>query len=134
MSKIENFKVNKSISRNGFIGFIIMALFTFLMEFVFAGDGVVQIPPWVKYGLYVIGMAVIVIFGVDKPEMRKFLSTVQEALSDGKITGDEAVAMIRSAWFMLLGFWADVEQVNEAGKKEEELKKLKAEYAELTKE
>lgn len=116
MKKSEK-KVRQSISRNGFIGFIVMMLFFFVMEFVFTGNDIpleedilVGIPPWVKFVLYVVGMGAVVIFSVDKPEMSKFITTVRDALEDGRITADEAVAMMRQGFFVFQGFWADVSQ------------------------
>ena len=112
--------INKSISRNGFLGFAIMLAITFFMEFVLGGnEPIILIPPWVKFLIYVIMMTLVVIFGVQKPDMMRFLSTVRDALEDGKITADEAVAMIRQGWFVLMGFWADISQIANKEKKVE---------------
>ena len=118
MKKSEK-KIRQSISRNGFIGFIIMMLFFFIMEFVVGGSVPVpiegeegfQILPWMKFILYVTGMGIVVIVGVDKPEMSKFMQTVRDALEDGRITAEEAMAMLRQGWFVFQGFWADVSQI-----------------------
>ena len=113
-----DFKAVTSISRKGVLGLVIMSVLSFLMEFVFAERGFIVIPTWLKWVLYVTAMTAVVIMGVDKPEMKKFLVIIKEALSDGKITLEEAMAMIRQGWFVLMGFWADVSQIENKEKKE----------------
>ena len=113
-----DFKAVTSISRKGVLGLVITAVLSFLMEFVFAEGGFIVIPSWLKWIIYVAAMTTIVLLGVDKPEMKKFLVIIKEALSDGKITLEEAMAMIRQGWFVLMGFWADVSQIENKEKKE----------------
>ena len=112
-----DFKAVTSISRKGVLGLVITAVLSFLMEFVFAEGGFIVIPSWLKWIIYVAAMTTIVLLGVDKPEMKKFLVIIKEALSDGKITLEEAMAMIRQGWFVLMGFWADVSQIENKEKK-----------------
>ena len=131
-----DFKAVTSISRKGVLGLVIMSVLSFLMEFVFAEGGFIVIPTWLKWVLYVTAMTAVVIMGVDKPEMKKFLVIIKEALSDGKITLEEAMAMIRQGWFVLMGFWADVSQIENKEKKADiekavEIAKLKAEIEAL---
>ena len=131
-----DFKAVTSISRKGVLGLVIMSVLLFLMEFVFAEGGFIVIPTWLKWVLYVAAMTTVVIMGVDKPEMKKFLVIIKEALSDGKITLEEAMAMIRQGWFVLMGFWADVSQIENKEKKADiekavEIAKLKAEIEAL---
>ena len=113
-----DFKAVTSISRKGVLGLVITAVLSFLMEFVFAEGGFIVIPSWLKWIIYVAAMTTIVLLGVDKPEMKKFLVIIKEALSDGKITLEEAMAMIRQGWFVLMGFWADVSQIENKENKE----------------
>ena len=131
-----DFKAVTSISRKGVLGLVIMSVLSFLMEFVFAEGGFIVIPTWLKWVLYVAAMTTVVIMGVDKPEMKKFLVIIKEALSDGKITLEEAMAMIRQGWFVLMGFWADVSQIENKEKKADiekavEIATLKAEIEAL---
>ena len=119
MEKSEE-KINQSISRNGFIGFVVSVIISFIMEFVLGNEEAkIQIPNWVKFIIYMIMISLVLIFGVEKPNMMAFLKTVRDALADGKLTAEEAMAIIRQGWFLLLGFWADVSQV---AQKEEEKK------------
>ena len=113
-----DFKAVTSISRKGVLGLVIMSVLSFLMEFVFAEGGLFVVPKWLKWTLYVGAMTAVVILGVDKPEMKKFLVIIKEALSDGKITLEEAMAMIRQGWFVFQGFWADVSQIENKENKE----------------
>ena len=130
--KILDFKAVTSVSRKGVIGLVTMSVVSFLMEFVFDADGFLVIPKWLKWVIYVTAMTLIVILGVDKPEMKKFLAIIRDALSDGKITLEEAMAMIRQGWFVLMGFWADVSQIeNKEKKKETAITKLKEELQDL---
>ena len=112
-----DFKAVTSISRKGVLGLVLMSVVSFLMEFVFDEGGFIVIPKWLKWVLYVAAMTTVVILGVDKPEMKKFLVIIKEAMSDGKITLEEAMAMIRQGWFVLMGFWADVSQIENKEKK-----------------
>ena len=134
--KLLELKAITSVSRKGVIGLITMLVYSFLVEFVFVVDGPFLMPSWLKWILYAIIGTGIVILGVDKPEMKKFMMIIQEALSDGKITLEEAMSMIRQGWFVLMGFWADVSQIEnkekkEKEEKEEEVSKLKAELDDL---
>ena len=114
MAKISNFKPNTAISRNGFIGFIIMLIITFVMEiWLTDNDKGFEIPVYAKFIIYIIGYGMVVILGVDKPDIKKFLTTVWDAISDGKVTPDEAINIVRSAWFVLFGFFAIAQQEEE---------------------
>jgi len=111
MSKIK-LKPNTAISRSGFIGFVVMMLWTFVMEILPDETGF-TIPPVYKFIIYVIGYGVVVIFSVDKPDVKKFLITVKDAISDGQLTNEEIVSIIKSAWFVLLGWFADINRAEE---------------------
>lgn len=122
MVKIKNFKPNTAISRAGFIGFIIMLMITFIMEvWLETSPSVISIPTYVKFIIYIIGYGGVVILGVDKPDIKKFLNTVWDAISDGKVTAEEAINIVRSAWFVLFGFFAIASQEEEEKEKIDEL-------------
>lgn len=69
-----------------------------------------------------IGVAYLaVIFAVDKPGVGKLVKTVRTALVDGKLTKDEAFAILREAFYLLVGFWADQTQKFKIVEKNEEV-------------
>jgi|GEM_PF-6217905 len=119
-------KVIKSVSRGGVIGMIATILFFFFMEFVFIPEEGLTLPSWLRFTIYVVWVCIIVIFGVDKPEFRKFFATIREALSDGKITPQEFVSIVRGAWFFMLGLWSDVSQIQHVEEKKEKEEKKEA--------
>jgi len=124
--KILNVKAVTSVSRKGVIGLMTLAIVSYLMEFVFDEGGLFVIPKWLKWTIYVLYATLNVILGVDKPEMKKFVAIVQEALSDKKITLEEAMAIIRQGFFVFMGFWADISQIENKEQKEKKVDEQKA--------
>lgn len=105
----------RSISRKGIFGlyvYVIYKIVTFFIKvykIIQSGD---ELMIWdiILFAIDLTFAFLIPILSVDKPEMKKLLLTVRKALSDGKLTHDEVMAILRQTWFVVLGFWSDISQ------------------------
>lgn len=110
-SKIELLKEEKeflhSVSAAGFISYVAYILTRITVVFVVQGF-LVSKGGLIWFYAEAILVALGILFGVRKASMTNLVKSVRIALADGKITRDEAWAILREMWFLLLGNWSDI--------------------------
>ena len=115
MAKI---KLNDAITKSSFIGFVIAICIFYFMNVEIEWEW--PLPPKVKYILYVIFIALLVILEIPRPGISAFMMDVFKALNDGKLTPAEKLNLIQSAKDNLFGQWADLSEI--VAKEEEKIK------------
>ena len=118
MSKI---KLNDAITKSSFIGFVVAIGIFYFMNVEIEWEW--PLPPKVKYILYVIFIALLVILEIPRPGISKFMMDVFEALNDGKLTPAEKLNLIQSAKDNLFGQWADLSAIVAKAEEKEKEKK-----------
>lgn len=106
----------RSISRKGVTSMMIFVIYKIAAFMVLVYMNEIQWWTILIYLTDIFGVFLIPLFSVQKPEMTKLLMTIRQSLSDGKISPDEGMAIIRQAWFVILGFWADYSQTESSPK------------------
>jgi hypothetical protein len=112
-------KAVESFSRTGFIGFCVAILI-----FFFSNVKINWEDPWsdgaFRFVCYFIVIASVLIIGVDRPNVSKFFKALYEALSDGKLTAEEQIGLVRLAFGDIMQWWADMTQGVSAKEKQTE--------------
>jgi hypothetical protein len=111
-------KLNETVSRKAFIGFIVAVIFFMITNFdTLLGDwnvtGWFGIPICIwnyfwKTLVYTIGTGIIILLGINNPGINHFITKLLEALRDGTITPEEKLDLIQTAKDEFLGQWADL--------------------------
>ena len=106
----EEKNVIQSVSRKGVVSMMVYVIYKVATFMLMAYNGELE---WWMIAIFCIdifAIFLIPLFSVQKPEMKKLFITIRKALSDGKITPEEGLAIIRQTWLVVLGFWADYSQ------------------------
>jgi len=115
MSKIQT---SDAITKNAFVGFVI-AIFVFFFMNVSIDWNDWWHSSALKFALYVLLMAFLVIVEIPRPGIAAFLTDVFGALNDGRLTPEEKLQLIQSAKDNLFGQWAELSAI--VAQKEEKI-------------
>ena len=107
MSKIQT---SDAITKNAFMGFVIAIFIFFFMNVA------IDWADWwhsseLKFALYVLIMAFLVIVEIPRPGIAQFLTDVFGAMNDGRLTPEEKLQLIQSAKDNLFGQWAELSAI-----------------------
>lgn len=113
-------KFLQSVGRKGLYFFFVYLCFKITNTFIIS-----EPTPWeiAVFFFEVGGSFIAVLYAVDKPGVGKLIKNIRLALQDGKITRDEAMAILRETFLLVVGFWADQGVLNHMEKDTEEMKK-----------
>jgi len=110
-----------SVSWKAFLSYYIYIVIKIVVTFILPDEIQLWATAWFFAESFLVFLGIV--FAVDKASFKNFATMVRKSLTDGSLSGEEAMSLLREGWFLIMGLMADQARIEVETKETKEKKK-----------